>query len=442
MRRHIRWLLGELQVWEHSGLVDPATAEKIREHYPTPAKVRPWGAIVFSSVGAVIFGLGVILFFAYNWEAMPKFAKLGLVFVALGSAHGSGYRLCKGGRHVELGEALHVLGTILFGAGIWLVAQIYHIDEHYPDAFPVWGGAALIMAWVTPSIAHGIIAAVVFVLWGGFEVFDFHHSAHLSPLLILFGIGPLVWVLRSRVLLITTAIALQVSVVFTVAGIDDDLILPTLLCLAASFAALGHLLRGRTVEPFRPAHLTVLGNVAVWILLYVLTFREAAEELLEPLTFENEPLVVSYFSVITLVAALLWVLVLLPPASLRRRMEHGLRWDHLVVSAVLVILISSWTCLGWATAGDGWAGAVIFNLLFVAGAISLMVHGCKTVHAGYVTVGSLLLASIVLTRYADLFESLLVRSLVFLLMGAGIFSIGIAYSKAKRRQQALSETPP
>ena len=68
-----------------------------------------------------------------------------------------------------------------------------------------------------------------------------------------------------------------------------------------------------------------------------------------------------------------------------------------------------------------------------------MVHGCTTVNAGYVTVGSLLLASVALARYPDLFESLLARSLVFLLMGAGIFTIGIAYSKAKRKQQALTE---
>ena len=70
-----------------------------------------------------------------------------------------------------------------------------------------------------------------------------------------------------------------------------------------------------------------------------------------------------------------------------------------------------------------------------------MVHGCKTVHAGYVTAGSLLLASIAVTRYADLFESLPTRSLVFLLTGAGVFIIGIAYSKAKRKQQTLTEAP-
>lgn len=441
MRQHIRWLLNELKTWESSGVVNAATAEKIRERYPDPGKPLPWGAIVFSSIGAVIFGLGVILFFAYNWAGMSKFAKLGVIFVALGLAHGFGFKLRQDGKHEELGEALHVLGTMLFGAGIWLVAQVYHIDEHYPNAFPAWGGAALIMAWALPSIAHGIITAALFVLWGGFEVFDFHHTAHLPPLVIAFGLGPLVWVLRSRVLLIATVIALHVSVGFTVVQIESDLILPTLFSMAASFVAVGHLLRGRTVEPFRPVHLTALGHVAVWIMLYILTFHGAAAELLKPIRFNNEPIAVIYVCVVTLIAAMLWALVLLPRAALKRRMEHGLRWDHLVVPAALIMFISNWTYFGWAIAADGWLGAAIFNALFIAGAICLMVHGCKTVRAGYVTVGSLLLASIAVTRYADLFESLLARSLVFLLMGAGIFAVGIAYSKAKRKQQTRTEGP-
>ena len=40
-----------------------------------------------------------------------------------------------------------MLGTLFFGAGIWLVAQIYHIDEHFPNGFLIWGLGALALAW-------------------------------------------------------------------------------------------------------------------------------------------------------------------------------------------------------------------------------------------------------------------------------------------------------
>ena len=41
---------------------------------------------------------------------------------------------------------------MLFGAGIWLVAQVYHIEEHFPDGFLIWGIGALALAWAMPSI--------------------------------------------------------------------------------------------------------------------------------------------------------------------------------------------------------------------------------------------------------------------------------------------------
>ena len=51
------------------------------------------------------------------------------------------------------------LGTMFFGAGIWLIAQVYHIDEHYPNGFLLWGLGALAMAWALRSIPQAIVAA-------------------------------------------------------------------------------------------------------------------------------------------------------------------------------------------------------------------------------------------------------------------------------------------
>ena len=76
-------------------------------------------------------------------------------------------------------------------------------------------------------------------------------------------------------------------------------------------------------------------------MLYILTFHDAAEELLKPIRVDNQPIAGSYFYVVTLIAATLWVLVLLPPASLKRRIEYGLRRDHFVVPAALILFISS-----------------------------------------------------------------------------------------------------
>ena len=65
MRKTIRWLHGEIDAWQKEGLVEPGQADALRQRYPVPES-RPVGRLILSALGAVIIGLGVILFFAYN----------------------------------------------------------------------------------------------------------------------------------------------------------------------------------------------------------------------------------------------------------------------------------------------------------------------------------------------------------------------------------------
>ena len=116
-----------------------------------------WGILVFAGFGALALGLGVILLFAYNWEKMHKFAKLGVIFGGLALAHGAGLWLRRENRPL-LAETAHLVGTMLFGAGIFLVAQIYHVSAHYPDAFLIWALGALLLTWVLPSVQQGWLA--------------------------------------------------------------------------------------------------------------------------------------------------------------------------------------------------------------------------------------------------------------------------------------------
>ena len=147
----IRWLFGEIEKWKSEGVITEEEAASIRGRYPALPPERPWGTILFGSIGAVIIGLGIILVVAYNWEAMHRFVKLAIIFGMLLAAHGTGFYLRRKSDHFVFGEAFHVLGTMFFGAGIWLTAQIYHIQEHLPTAFLIWGVGALAMAWAVPS---------------------------------------------------------------------------------------------------------------------------------------------------------------------------------------------------------------------------------------------------------------------------------------------------
>ena len=212
MDKNIRWLLTEIDRWKAEGLVSPEQGDRIRQRYAQPpapaAESVPWGLLVFATAGAIVIGLGVILLFAYNWDEIPKPGKLALVFGAVIAAHLAGARLlAKDGWQPKLGEALAALGTMFYGAGIWLVAQIYNIDEHYPNGFLFWALGALAMAWALRSVANGLLAIVLVVIWGSCEAFDFRAPQYWSILLIAGGLVPLAWQQRSA-LLLAAALAL------------------------------------------------------------------------------------------------------------------------------------------------------------------------------------------------------------------------------------------
>src|SRR5262249_2819017 len=107
MGKEIRWLWRESPQWEARGLITPEQGKQIRNLYPEPAAALPWSTILFSGLGALIAGLGIILLVAYNWHALHKFAKLGIIFGGIGALHATGLNLfLRTERWRQLGEAV------------------------------------------------------------------------------------------------------------------------------------------------------------------------------------------------------------------------------------------------------------------------------------------------------------------------------------------------
>jgi uncharacterized membrane protein len=280
MSKHSRWLQDQIGAWLDEGLIDTPLAETLRARYPTGGEDTPWARIIVSSVGAIVFGLGIILFFAYNWADMHKYVKLALVFAAVAAAHGAGFHLSGTANPKRfLVESMHVLGTMLFGAGIWLVAQIYHIDEHYPNAFLVWGLGAMALAWAMPSVAQGLMAVLLVFLWACFEIFDFSSPNYFAPWMVLLGVVPLAWLQRSRVLLFFALLAFIALYGFGVGRVDGDLVLAAIFYCACLYLAAGRLVT-RSGFPESAPLFGFIGYGVYLVLLYALTFDEVAREMM------------------------------------------------------------------------------------------------------------------------------------------------------------------
>ncbi|MEN8135122.1 MAG: DUF2157 domain-containing protein [Thermodesulfobacteriota bacterium] len=429
MIKHVRWLAKEVEEWCAEGIVTREQAVAIKGRYPVVEPAHAWGRVVFFSLGAILFGLGVILLFAYNWDGLHKFVKLGIVFSALLAAHGSGFWLCRSqGNNRPVGEGLHVLGTVLFGAGIWLVAQIYHINEHYPNGIFFWSLGALAMAWALPSTPQGVAASFLLALWGGLEVFGFRQMNHLAPIFIIVGLLPLAWRQRSRVFLGAGVAAMLVTVAFNCGRLDDDLLIPVFIFLANGLIGVS-ILAGRTSFPESRRILSFFGSLIYIIVLYSLTYKGVIRHIDYRL---DTSAAILYMSLSGFLAISSWIMVFFLSAVRKTEdIRQILRPEHFgqIITMLLVLGLG----FGDYRGGWGWGGATMFNLLFLFHSVMLIIHGCREVSLKQTTFGCLLFSILAISRYVDLFGSLIARSMVFFIVGGGIFATGFFYTQSKKQ---------
>ena len=90
-RSFLAQLPREVQRWQAQGLITFDQGHAILNGYHFPEAVpdsRNRLVTVLVILGAVLLGLGVILFFAANWQAFPKGFKLGLMLVGVPAIYG------------------------------------------------------------------------------------------------------------------------------------------------------------------------------------------------------------------------------------------------------------------------------------------------------------------------------------------------------------------
>jgi len=438
MRKHILWLKQEIQSWTDEGIISSDQAQQLSARYNAITTDNPWGKVIFSAIGALLIGLGVILFFAYNWEAMHRFTKLALVLVAVIIAHGAGWHLSfRNATHdaihnknsqaqssARLGESLHLLGSILFGAGIWLIAQIYHIDEHYPNGILIWSLGALAMAWALSSSLQALLAMALIGFWCGAEVFDFRRDLDWAPWVIAALVMPLAWRKNSPLLMFFSSVLFLLLLFFVSVFNDFEMVVHLLFILAVGFMSLAKL-----VPAFRRAELSGVlygvGTLVYFSLLFAFTFTGVITDI--------------YLNQVNTLALVMYLLlplciVLGIGFVVWRQREQLLpsSIDRIDASLKFLTLIAF---MGSTLLTNSGMPAILFNVVMFVHSILYLLSGMEHVRWQRVAFGSFILALLVFVRFLDLFDSLLLRSLSFVLLGIGLFVIGILFSRQKASQE-------
>ena len=163
--------------WTEAGLIDPATADRIRafEQQAQGSQRLRWPVVIALAFGGLMLGGGILLFVAAHWDALAPSSRFGLVLLMVGGLHVAG--AFTSGRFPAMGSTLHAIGTTALGAGIALSGQIFNLEEHWPGGVMMWAVGAGIAVWLLRDIPQIVIFAILAPLWLASEWMEAHGRA-------------------------------------------------------------------------------------------------------------------------------------------------------------------------------------------------------------------------------------------------------------------------
>jgi uncharacterized membrane protein len=165
-----------LKRWTSAGLIQPSTAELVRAYEAEQEKAHGlrWPALLAIGLGGALMAAGVLLFVAAHWDGLSPSERFGLALGLVALFHVVGALLAE--RFSILSTALHAIGTVCLGAGIFLSGQIFNLQEHWPTGVMLWALGAWFAWALLRDWAQGVLVAVLTPLWLSGEWLEATHG--------------------------------------------------------------------------------------------------------------------------------------------------------------------------------------------------------------------------------------------------------------------------
>ena len=396
---------GEIESWRSEGIISQEVSETLLARYgSTEAERRSFSlnrlAGILAVMGVVLVGLGIVGLVAVNWSEISGLAKLVMMVTCTAASYLAGWLLAYRMGYARVGIALILLGAILFGASIHLIAQSFNVEVNHPNLVTVWFLGVVPLAYVTRSKALLVLSIILLLSALGFRAQGWFETGSES----------------SSVFFLGLAVYISVAAALFAAG-----------RLHARHDEFRHFVRTFEIWGF------MIAGIGVYILSWITLWRE-----LEWWSFGGPiPSVVAveywvFFCAFIIVAVVGMLLV----GRLAPRDEPDSdrdRWELIgvfgIVGIAILTLVSLIFTITWV-----W---VVFNVIIVIGVIAMINAGIRFNRGYLVNIAFILFGVTVLTRYfeiAAIFE-ILDQAVSFIV--AGVLLIVMAFGLERLRKNLL-----
>lgn len=380
----------ESAAWVESGIVDAGQRERLLARHPESESAGGGRFVaILGVVGGALLLSGVGLLIGANWQDIGDWVKIGGLVALLVAAYAGGWwAKISPGRYPRTGDAFFMLGAGLFMAGIALVSQIFHLNSRPASGVFLWWLGIVAVPWLVRSKGAQFVSLVAGLTWIGMEMgtqgswLEIYSRSHAS-----YGGGELPFV-----------------GVFAVLG------------LAVWLAGLA--LRRTRHDAFAGLH-EDWGALIFCLSLYILGFARHDWDWRAPAEFVASCPLILAVALVALVAILAW------RNSRREVVSLAVWWLVALVPVVALVTGLRLNDGGWLWSALAWSSLFVLN-------IGMVRTGLATGRAEWVNLGIGFIALNVITRYFDLFGTMLEGGVFFLVSGVIVLTLGI-YLERKRR---------
>lgn len=425
-RKAVNWLYGQLPELVDKGVLPEEAAERLREYYgPEHSGFRRWTLLmVFSLIGSVLLGLGVILILGHNWDRFDHLTRLlislGLLLAAQTAAAYALWR--KSGSRAWM-EGTSVLLMLSVGASMAIVGQTYHLADDFKNFVLVWMLLSLPLVYLMNGKAVAGMYLVGVLAW--MQSVQYLGQIKYAAWLLMALVLPYYWRMIKTKRYANSTVVLSWLLILCLYGCfgmtwDKQLWELFYVLLFSITYFIGVLWFGSVEQnwqnPFRMIGL--MGNVGM---AYFLSFRFSWvwRDKTLPTVSSGEYLALVCFVVL---AAALCVLL-----KKRKRFLQSL------IGGLPVVMVAAGYLLRSADQSGIYA-ATLMSFYLLAWSIGIVWKGVTETRFGVLNLGMLMLTALILLRFFDSNYSFVIRGVVFILLGISFLAANGIIARRKGRK--------
>lgn len=382
----------ESAAWVREGVITTEQRGTLLQRHPAEKRGAGRFIAVVVTIGGTLLAVGVSLVIKANWVALGDWVKIGGLVALLIGAYGVGARLKFGGSYPKTGDAFLMMGALFFLGGIALVSQIFHLNARPASGVLFWWVGIVALPWLTRAKGVQFVSIVAFLVWLGMEMTT-----------------PGSWIEVGR----------GATGSF---GRDSVAIEAIFVLLGLALWAAGLALRGGRWAEFAGMH-EKWGIVAMSGALYLLGFARHEWRWMRS---GPEVFAVRGGAALVLAAVLATVAGVVAWRHSRGELKALLPWIGAALVPVLgVLLVGPLSDDGWLWSGVAW-------LSLLALSFAVVKTGLETGREGWVNLGIGFIALNIVTRYFDLFGTMLEGGVFFILTGLLVIVLGFFIERKRR----------